>query len=170
MRLYAGKVTPIAEEVVRTLVSSRDLESESPKDVVLDVEAVLKNYLQMDRDISDRAKTILERTGKPQTEFARMRQLAADEKGIKIGDEMLDYLLDQLVEMFQHSSSVDEIYAEDVELRRKMAVIFKRHLDVDAALETEIRSKLRHLKEGTREWDIEHAKVAEQVKRQKGLS
>jgi len=169
MRLYSGKVPAISTELVRALLASNDIETQSPKQVELDVSAVLQQYVRDEHDVNERAKEILERTNKPQSEFHRVRELAAGEKGIKIGDEALDYLLDQIVEMLMHSSHVEEVYVEDVELRRKMAPIFKKHMDVDSGLESEVRAKLRHLREGTREWEIEYARVLEQVKRHKGL-
>ena len=169
MRLYSGKVASIAAEVVRALVASNDIEVESPKEVEADIVSVLNNYLSMEREINERAKDILERTGRPQSEFNRVRQLAADEKGIKLGDEALDYILDQVVEIFHHSANVDEIFAEDVELRRKMAPVFKKHMAVDDGLDAEVRAQLRHVKEGTRDWDIEYHKVLERLKRMKGL-
>jgi hypothetical protein len=133
------------------------------------VAAVLNQYLSDEREVNERAKDLLERTGKPNTEFQRVRALAAEEKGIKVGDETLDYLLDQVVEMLMHSNNVDEIYVEDVELRRKMAPVFKRHMAVDAAIDGEVRSQLKHVREGTREWEVEYARVLEQVKRRKGV-
>jgi hypothetical protein len=169
MRLYSGKVPAIAAEVVRALLASKDIEAESPKEVESDVAAVLSQYLVDEREVSERAKDLLERTGKPQTEYQRLRTLAADEKGIKLGDETLDYLLDQVVEMLMHSHNVDEVYAADVELRRKMAPIFKKHMAVDSAVDAEVRAQLRHVKEGTRDWEVEYAKVLEQVRRRKGL-
>ena len=169
MRLYSGKVSPIATEVVRTLVTSKDIEAESPKEVEADIVAVLNQYLALEREVNDRAKDVLERTGRPQSEFNRVRDLAAAEKGIKLGDDSLDYLLDQVVEIFHHSHNVDEIYAEDVEMRRKMAKVFKRHMDVDSALDGEVRGMMRHLKEDSREWDVEYARNLEQVKRKRGL-
>ncbi|MFO0678395.1 MAG: DUF507 family protein [Polyangiaceae bacterium] len=170
MRLYSGKVTPIASEVVRALVASNDIEAASPKDVTGDVESVLNHYLTVERDVNERTKDILEQTGQKQSEYSRVRLLVATEKGIKIGDETLDFLLDQVVEIFHHSANVDEIFCEDVELRRKMAPIFKKHMAVDASLDAEIRSQMRHLTEGTRDWDVEYARVAEAMKRRKGLA
>jgi hypothetical protein len=169
MRLYTGKVSPIATEIVRTLLASKDIEADNPKEVENDVVAVLNQYLADERDVNNRAKELLERTGKPQAEYQRMRTLAADEKKIKLGDETLDYLLDQVVEMLMHSSNVDEVYAADVELRRKMAPIFKKHMAVDASVDAEVRAQLRHVREGTREWEVEYERVLEQVKRRKGL-
>ncbi|MGH7280304.1 MAG: DUF507 family protein [Polyangiaceae bacterium] len=54
-------------------------------------------------------------------------------------------------------------------MRRKMAQIFKKHLAADEGLDAEVRAQLRHMTEGSRTWDIEYARVMEQVKRKKGL-
>ena len=169
MRLYSGKVSPIATEVVRALLAAKDIEAETPKEVEADIAAVLNQYLSDEREVNERAKDVLERTGKPQSEYQRVRALVADEKGIKVGDETLDYLLDQVVEMLMHSGNVDEVYVEDVELRRRMAPVFKKHMAVDSSLDAEVRAQLKHVREGTRDWEIEYAKVLEQVKRRRGL-
>src|SRR5215472_12368603 len=169
MRLYSGKVPAIATEVVRALLAAKDIEAESPKEVEADVTAVLNQYLSDEREVNDRAKDVLERTGKSNTDYQRVRALVADEKGIKVGDETLDYLLDQVVEMLMHSNNVDEVFASDVDLRRRMAPVFKKHMAVDTALDTEVRAQLRHVKEGTREWEVEYARVLERVRRTKGL-
>jgi hypothetical protein len=169
MRLFAGKVPAIATEVVRALVAAKDVEAERPKEVEADVAAVLNQYLADEREVNERAKDVLERTGKPQGDYQRVRALVAEEKGIKVGDEMLDYLLDQVVEMLMHSGNVDEVFVEDVDLRRRMAPAFKKHMAADDSLDAEVRGQLRHLREGTRDWEIEYARVLEQVKRRKGL-
>lgn len=170
MRLYSGKVSAIATEVVRALLASNDIESAAPKEVEADITAVLNQYLGDERDVNERAKDVLERTGKAQAEYQRVRALVAEEKGIKVGDETLDYLLNQVVEMFGHSKNVDEIYAQDVELRRKMAPIFKKHMGEDDKLDAEIRAQLKHVKEGSRDWDIEYSRMAEIIKRKRGLA
>ena len=131
MKLFVGKVQPIATEVVRALLNSEDIETEAPREVEKDVESVLKNYLEIEREVNERARDVAERTGRGQGDLGRIRALVADEKGIKVGDDTLDYLLDQVVEIFHHSQNVDEIYCEDVELRRKMAPIFKKHMGAD---------------------------------------
>ena len=169
MRLYSGKVAPIATEVARALLASKDIEAESPKEVEADIASVLNQYLADEREVNERAKDVLERTGKPQSEYQRVRALAAEEKHIKVGDDALDYLLDQVVEMLMHSHNVDEVFVEDVDLRRRMAPIFKKHMAVDSTIDAEVRAQLRHLKEGTGQWEIEYARVLEQVKRKKGV-
>jgi hypothetical protein len=169
MKLFGGKVTPIASEVVRILTAAKVIEAESPREVERDVESVLEQYLQAEREVNERAKNILDRSGRGAGDFGRVRALAADEKGIKVGEDMLDYLLDQVVQMFHYSSNVDEIYCEDVELRRRMAPVFKKHLQADAALDSEVRAQLRHVQEGSRDWDIEYGRQLEILKRKKGL-
>ena len=159
MRLYGAKVAPIAQEVVRALVSQKDIETEAPKEVQADVEAVLRSYLDTERVVDDKTRDLLQRTGRGQGEFTRVRAQIAETHGIKVGDEMLDYVLDQVVEMLMHSGNVEEVFAEDVALRRRMTPIFKKHMGVDAELEAEVRGQLRHLQEGTSQWDIEHARV-----------
>jgi hypothetical protein len=169
MKLYGAKASTIAQEIIRELVAGKDIETEAPREVVADIEAVLKSYLDTERTVDSKTRELLERTSRPTTEFSRVRQQVAEHHGIRVGDETLDYLLDQVVEMLLHSSHVDEVFAEDVALRRKMAPIFKRHMGVDADLEAEVRAQLRHVKEGTSQWDIEYARVLELVKRKRGL-
>lgn len=170
MRLFPARVVPIATEVVRVLLAGGDIEAAKPREVELDVESVLKSYLATEKDVNEKARELLERTGRGTSDFSRVKAQMAESKGIKIGDEALDYLLDQVVEMFEHSANVDEIFVENVELRRKMAPIFKRHMGQDDALDAEVRAQLRHVKEGTSDWDVEYGRMVEIVKRKKGLS
>jgi hypothetical protein len=169
MRLFASKVSPIAHEIVRELSDANDIECDSPREVELDIESVLNNYLQIEREAAEKAKDLLQDRGLAAGEFARMKKLVAEQKGIKVGDEMLDYLLDQIVELLMHSANVDEVFAEDVVLRRKMAVVVKRHTAVQEELEKEVRGHLRHVEEGTRTWEVEYARVMEEIKRRKGI-
>jgi hypothetical protein len=170
MRLFSTKVPTIATECVRALLASSDIEAESPKEVEADVESVLRNYLSTEKEVNERAKDLLERTNRGTSEYGRVRAQIADSKGIKVGEETLDYLLDQVVEIFHHSANVDEIFCEDVVLRRKMAPIFKKHMMLDTDLDNEVRLHLKNLKEGTSTWDIEYQRVLEQMKRKKGLA
>ena len=169
MRLFSSHVSSIATECVRILLAANDIEAESPKEVEADIESVLKSYLTTEHEVNERTKELLERTGRGSTEYNRVREQIAESKGIKVGDETLDYLLDQVVEMLMHSNHVDEVYSENVELRRKMAPIFKRHMG-EGDLDGEVRAQLKHLKDGTPAWEIEYAKVMGAVKRKRGLA
>jgi hypothetical protein len=169
MRLYSGKVATIASEIVKTLLDASQIETETPREVQADVESVLNQYLRTDKEAADKAKDAMQSRGIPNSDFTRMKKLAAEQMGIKIGDESIDYLLDQILEILMHSANVDEIFGEDVELRRKMSPILKRHMAVDEELEREVRGKLRHVEEGTRTWEVEYTRMMEEIRRRKGL-
>jgi uncharacterized protein len=169
MRLYSAKIPVISGEIVRRLIDAKDIDAEDPKEVEEDIGAVLRAYVETDREVTDKAKDLMQARGMGQQEFGRMKRLVADQRGFKIGDETLDYLLDQIVEILMHSGHVDEVYAEDVELRRKMAPIVKQHMAVDEEIDRETRAHMKHMQEGTRSWEIEYRRVMEEIKRRKGL-
>src|SRR3982751_450904 len=120
MRLHSAKVPQIAAEMVSALLSEGEVESDSPKEVALDIASVLNQYIRDEQEVSEQAKDMLAARGLAQTEYNRIRKLVAEERKIKLGEDAIDYLLDQLVEMLMHSANVDEIFAEDFELRRKL--------------------------------------------------
>jgi hypothetical protein len=170
MRLFSGKITPLSEEIVKTLADNHDIECERRKEVVLDLESVFTTYLRLDKEASDKAKDMMTARSLPQSEFPRLRKLAAEQKGIKVGDELLDYLLDQLIEMLMHSNNVDEVFGEDHDLRRRMRPVLKKYLELDEALDGEVRGKLKHVQEGTRTWEVEYQRLMGDIQRRKGLT
>jgi hypothetical protein len=40
---------------------------------------------------------------------------------------------------------------------------------VDEALDAEIRTQLRHVSEGTPQWDVEYNRIGEAIRRKRGL-
>jgi hypothetical protein len=170
MRLFSGKVTPLSEELVKALADNKDIECESRKEVVADLESVFTNYLRLDREASDKAKDMLQARSLPPSELPRLRKLAAEQKGIKLGDDLLDYLLDQLIEMLMHSGNVDEVFGEDHDLRRRMRPVLRKYLELDEALDGEVRGKLKHVQEGTRTWEVEYQRLMGDIQRRKGLT
>jgi hypothetical protein len=168
MRLSGAKIPEVAARIVSVLLADGDIEAESPNEVELDVLAVLNQYVKDEQDINDRAKDLMASRGLPPTELGRMRRLVAEQRRFKLGDDAVDYLLDQLVEMLMHSGNVDEIYAEDVELRRKMRGPLREQLAAEDELQAEVRSRLKHVQEGTSLWEIEYQRMIEDIRRRKG--
>ena len=119
--------------------------------------------------LSERARDLMAERNLPPSELGRTRRLVADQRKIKIGDEAIDYLLDQLLEMLMHSNNVDEVYAEDYELRRRMREPLRRQEVEEESLQQEVRSKLKHVQEGTALWEVEYRRMMEDIKRRKGL-
>lgn len=169
MRLHAARVPQIAAEMITALTADGDIECEAPREVQLDIEAVLNQYVHDEQEINDKARDLLASRNLPPTELGKMKRLLADERKIKLGDEAVDYLLDQLVEMLMHSNNVDEVYAQDVDLRRKMREPLRRQAAIEDELQAEVRGRLKHVKEGTSVWEVEYRRMMEDIKRRKGL-
>ena len=170
MRLYSGKIAPLSDEIVKALTEHKEIECESRKEVARDLEAVFNNYLAIERDVNDKAKDLLQSRGLPQSEFTRIKKLTAEQKGIKIGDELMDHLLDQVIEMLMHSGNVDEVFGEDHDLRRRMRPVLRKYLEMDEALDGEVRGKLKHVQEGSRTWEVEYQRLMGEIQRRKGLT
>jgi uncharacterized protein len=169
MRLHSAKVPQIAAEMVAALVSEKAIESEQPDEVELDIQSVLSQYIRDEQEVSDRAKDLAAARSLPPTELGRMKRLVAEERRMKVGDDAIDYLLDQLVEILMHSHNVDEIFAEDVELRRIMRIPLRKQIAEEESLVAEVRGRLRHVQEGTSLWEVEYRRMMEDIKRRKGI-
>ncbi len=169
MRLHSAKVPQIASEMVGALTSDGSVETDAPKEVALDVASVLNQYIRDEQEISEQAKNMLAARNLPQTDFNRIRKLVAEERKLKLGEDAIDYILDQLIEMLMHSASVDEIFAEDYVLRKKMRDPLRRQFAEDEEIEQQIRGQLKHVQEGTSVWEVEYRRMAEDIKRRKGL-
>ena len=169
MRLYSGKIGGIVDDLVRALTANDDIEIEDDAEVRLDLEAVLKEFVRRERAMIDEAKDRMQREGLGYSNLGKVRSRLAREMGFPQQDEVLPYLVDQLLNMLFHSKNVAEIYADDVTLRKKMTPILRRHMEVESGLDAEVRSKIKNLQEGTSAFEIEYAKVMDQIKRKRGL-
>ena len=169
MRLYSGKIGPIVDDLLRDLTAQEDIEVEEVAEVRLDLEAVLKEYVRRERWMIDEDRKQMARAGIGESMLWRMRQRHAKAMAFPQQDEVLHYLIDQLLNMLFHSDNVIEIYADDVTLRKKMTPILRRHMEVETGLDAEVRSKIKNLQEGTSAFEIEYAKVMDQIKHKRGL-
>ena len=108
MKLYYGRIPQIAEEIVRVLRDTDAIEvtPELVPEAQLDVQGVLREYNRTDRDISKRAR---EAADQGRGGFGRIKRQMAHEANFKLGDEALDYIVNQLIETFLHSHNIEEI-------------------------------------------------------------
>ena len=170
MRLYIGKVSAISDDVIKSLMTDGDLEVDNAEEARLDVESVLKEYVRRDKDVGEEAKNRMEARGLGYSQLGKVKAQVAKERGIQTGEDTLPYLIEQILEMLFHSQHVIEIFADDTDLRKKMAPILRKHMDVDDQLDVEVRGRIKNLEEGTAAFDIEYAKVMDQMRRKKGLT
>jgi len=171
MALYRKVIPKIARDIIRTLCVENAIEVEEPKisEAELDLAAVMVGHLDAEEEVSREAADTLARLNMPKERFAQMKQRFAERRGIKIGEDGLEYLLGQLLEALFASKNIDEIFAEDIELRRIIKECMYKSLKISDEVEQEARGRLKNIQEGTPEWDIEYPRMIAQIKRQKGL-
>lgn len=169
MKLYAGKIDAISADIVSKLISEGDLEVGNRTESELDVASVLKEYLRLDRELTERAKDILEIRGLSYSAFGRTKRALAEKRDFGLGAEGMSWICTQLLETFMQSAHVEEIFAEDAILRRKIKEVLTRYMSVDNELDQQVRQRIKNLQEGTQSWDIEYKRVMGQMKHKYGL-
>ncbi len=170
MKLYTGKIPTLAQEMIQSLVSTNDIEVSDAHEAQLDIEAILKEYVRLDREITDKAKDTLEERKLAYGQFGKVKRALAEERGFALGEEATNWIANQILETFMHSAHIEEVYAEDVALRKKLKDVLKKHMMVDEELDQEVRRRIKNLEEGTQTWELEYAKAMEQIKRKHGLN
>ncbi len=171
MRLYPKVIPTIAREVVQMLMQDGDVEIETMRiaDAEMDMAAIMKEYLAAEERVNAATREALERRGYDHSRFNQVKREMADVRGFKMGDEGIEYVIGQMIEFLLVSRNVEEVYAEDTSLRKKIFQIFKKHLDVDEEIDREARARLKHLQEGTSAWEVEYNKTVELLRRSRGL-
>lgn len=171
MALYRKIIPKIARDIVRSLAAKNAIVVEESLigEAEIDLASVIVGYVDIEEEISKEASETLSRLGMPKDRFLQMKQKFAEKKGVKIGDEGRDFLLDQLMQALFASKNIEEIFAEDQELRKIIHECMDKALKVNEDVDKEARSRLKNIKEGSPEWDIEYPRMIAQVKQQKGL-
>lgn len=172
MKLYRRLIPKMAKDIVRAFnLEKAILIEEGKRDVAeLDVASALVDYINKHEALVSDAHDQLAQHGLPQERYGAYKRMLADQRGLKIGDESTDQLLDMIVESLFKSKNVAEVFAEDHELRRISREALSKYAGVDEDLDKEVRQRLRNMREGTAEWDIEYQKLIQQFRRLKGMS
>lgn len=169
MRLFPGKIPIISAEIIGILADAGDIEIADASEAQLDVQAVLREYLRRERDISDEAKDYLARRGLSYSSFSKVKKMIAQQQEFGVGDETITYIIQQIILAFENSNNFEEIYADDQELTVKIRGILRKHMDLEEDLDNEVRERIKNLDEGTRNWEVEYQQVMEKIKRKRGL-
>jgi hypothetical protein len=157
----------LAAAIVRPLLDNQLIETESPQDVQADILAVLEQYLRDEQQITTRARDLAAGRGGSATEQARIKKELARQQGVGIGEESIDYVLAQLVEILMHSAHVDEIFAEDHQLKLAMRNPLRKEQAAADQVDETIRKRMKHVEEGSSQWEIEYQRMREEVTRRK---
>lgn len=170
MRLYSTKIPIIAREIIRQLTAAEQIEVNNSDEAELDIQSVLKEYVRRDREVTEETKDILERRGLSHSQFGKVKRQVAERKGHGLGDDGSVWICNQILETFMQSQFVEEVFAADVDLRHAMMDIIRKHTAVDEELDTEVRQRIKNLEEGSAHWDVEYARVMEQLRRNRGFT
>ena len=100
MKLYPKIIPAIARDVVGTLMAEGDVEVETMRvaDAEMDMAAILKEYLASEERVNQATREALERRGYDHSRFNQVKREMADVRGFKMGDEGIDYIINQMIE------------------------------------------------------------------------
>ena len=171
MRLYRAKVPTIAKEVIELLSNDGDIEvlGENREEAERDLEAIMEEYLRRDSSFRTRVRDMMDRRKLPYDAYGRTRKAVAEELEHPLGDDVDRFLARQFVEAMMISRFVEEVYADDRDMYRKVLGVLKSN-DVD---EREIREaaqgRIKNVREGTIEYEIALEKAVRDEKKTRGL-
>lgn len=172
MRLYRKIIPKISKDIISTLRDDGDVEIEDTKleEAELDVAAILVEYCNAEDRLNQETREALSRRGLSPDRFAQVKKGLAEARQHKTGEEGLEYVINQMLEGLMHSRNVEEVFAEDHEMRKKIHNTMVKYLGIDEEIDRDARSRLKNMREGSAEWDVEYEKIVLQLKRARGLA
>lgn len=171
MKLYRAKIPVIAHETIKLLTESGDIEVEGDKraDAEEDLVAIMEEFLRRDSDIRTRAKDLVARRKLPYSEYGKVRKELADAQQHPFGDDVVKFFCRQFIECLMISPFVEEVYAEDAILLRRIREVLYRH-DVDEdQIRAEAAGKIKNVEVGTVEYELALNEAVRDIKKRKGL-
>jgi hypothetical protein len=166
MKIYRRVIPKIAKDIVRSLLANRAIEVEDGHrdEAELDVAGVLVDYMNDVERISLDARETVSRHNLPSEMIGRIKKTLAENRKIITGAGALDFVIDRLIEGLFSSKNIEEVFAEDNELRKLVAEAMNKYLGVDEELDREVRGRLKNLREGTSEWEVEYNRLIDQMR------
>ncbi len=172
MRLYGSRIPAIAKDIIAELAAQELIEvsAENVEEVEEDAKSVLNEYLRTERRMTDEAKEIAQERGLDYAAHGKIKRQIAEKRRFGLYEEAVGYIANQLIELLLHTPHVDEIFAEDSDLRRAVAPVLRRHMSAGDGIEAEVRKRVKNLNEGTREWEIRYQQELERLKSLQNLT
>ena len=171
MKIYKGRIPMMADEIANKLIEEKAVEvvEEELREFRLDIEAVLKSYVDTDRRIHEEAQDIVSKRNLDFGSLNRIKHEIARKYDFALGDDAIDWITDQLIEVLYHTTHVEEVWSDNNEIRRIARPILLKHTSVDDEVDVEVRKRIKNLTEGSMAWDVKYQQVLEDVRRRKGL-
>jgi hypothetical protein len=171
MKIYRKVIPKIAKDVIRSLLANQAIEVEDGRrdEAELDIAGVVVEYLNNLDRVSQDAHDALQRHNLPPETLGRVKKSLADSRQVATGDAALDFVIDRMIEALFNSKNIEEIFAEDVELRRQVTESLRKYLGVDEELDREVRGRLKNLREGTTEWEVEYGRLIDRMRHSRAV-
>ena len=166
MRIYRKIIPKISKDVIRGLLSQQviDIEEGRRDEAELAIASVLVGYINTLDELNQDTRDTLSRHNLTAASFLQIKQRLAAKRSIGLGEEALDYCIQQIFDGLYNAPSIAEIYGEDHDLRKMIQQSLHKYVGVDEELDREVRSKLRNLREGTVEWEVEYGRLIDQMR------
>ena len=171
MRIYRERIPRVASQIVKRLLEEDliEVERELVEEVELDIASVLKEYRRVDYELAEQAKDIVANRGLDYSHTRKIKAKLAAEKRFGIGDEGIEFIANQMMEILLQSNNVEEVFGDDRELRKTIGPVLKSELGVESELDREVKRHIRNFEEGTANHEIEYQKAMEKLRRAKGM-
>ncbi len=166
MKIYRRVIPKIAKDVVRVLLVNRAIEVEDGRrdEAELDIAGVLVKYLNDVEQLNNDAKDALSRHKLSMDALARVKKNIASKRKLVVGSGDLEFVQSLMLDSLFNSTNIQEVFADDEELKEMIQAAMGKYLGVDAELDREVRNKLKNLREGTPEWESEYNRVIGQMR------
>ena len=170
MRIYNSKIPALVSEIVQTLVERELIEviPTSQSEVELDVESVLREYVRAERALTEEAKDMAEKRGLDYSAHQKIKRKLAERRRFGLYEDAIGYIANQCIETLLHTQHVEEVFAEDSELRSAIAPVIRKQLRGQDELDQEVRRQIRNLEEGTVDWDVRYRQTMERLQAARG--
>ena len=171
MKIYKSRIPIIAADVARALIDAEAVEvAEEQKSLFIqDIADVLTSYIETERKIHEEAQDLIANRNVDFSSLGRFKRELAKKCNFGLGDDAIDGLTDHIIDLLYHPENVDEIWADNPQIRKISREVLYRHTQIDDDLDAEVRAKIKNLSEGSVAWDVRYQQVLAELRRRKGL-
>ncbi len=171
MKLYRSKIPLIAKDCIETLARDGDIEvaAKNKPEAENDLAAIMNDFIRRDASLRERTKDRMAADGMSYSEFGSARKKVAEASNHPVGDDIERYLVRQFVECLMVSRFVEEVYAEDTVIYKKLMDVVRAHDVNEDALRDEASSRIKNAKPGTVEYELAMQEALREVKKRHGL-
>jgi len=171
MKIYRRVIPKIAKDIVRSLLANRAIEVEDGHrdEAELDIAGVFVDYMNEVDKLKHDAQEALERHHLTVEMLGRVKATMAEQRKVIVGEAAFEHVVDRTIAALFESRHIEEVFMEDNELRNIVKPAIQKYLGVDEELDREVRGRLKNLREGTAEWEVEYGRLIEQMRGTKSL-